>query len=1111
MERDFEGDDRATLNISEQSTIAPTAAGDARPGSAARAIFAPAQLVAGRYRIVRFIARGGMGEVYEAEDLDLRERVALKTIRAELVAETRMVERFKREINLARKIAHPNVCRIFDLGRHPLAATAPGAPREIMFLTMEFLSGETLEARLRRAGRLSPVEALPLVRQMADALAAAHRAGVVHRDFKSANVMLVPPHSPDEETRVVITDFGLAQTGGGSSESRLTSLTEPGWLVGTPDYIAPEQLEGKPTTAAADIYALGVVLYEMTTGALPFDGDSPLAAALKRLHAAPSRPRTHAPELAPLWEQVILRCLEREPAERFQSATDVPRALDGDIMPASARSLEQQRLEVAAARRRRQRHLALVCVALVALVACIAVGYNLRGARWLRAATPDAQTPTQTQARRSVALLGFKNLSGRADADWLSPALSEMLATELAAGERLRIVPGENVARMKMELSLADADSLAADTLARVRTNLGTDYVVLGSYTALGAAAGWQVRLDLRLQNAATGELVASVAEAGGDAQLFDLIARVGARLRSALGADALTPTEASVLRASLPANAEAARLYAEGRARLNVFDALTARDLLARAVVADPNYPLAHSALASAWTALGYDERARAAAQRAYDLSGSLSREERLAVEGSYREALHESDKAIEIYRTLFDFFPDTIEYGLRLVAVQARAGEAQAALATVARLRQLPVPTADDPRIDMAESLVADSLADYKQEQATAAAAAIKGAQRGAWLVVAEARYYEGWANWNLGRNEQALAAYEDARRLYDAAGQRKGVADILNAVASLRWGQGDLDEARRLYEEALAIKREIGQQAGIAVILNNLGNVLKDEGDLTNARRNYEAALAAYREVGNKLQFPSTLLNLAEVLKGQGDLAGAQKMYEESMTYSREFGRKNTLAIALTELSDVLLLRGDLPAAQKSCADGLAVARETGQKRGIAYGLHRLANLLRAQGDLTAARKAYEESLALRNELGEASNAAESRLALAELALDENRPADAEQLARAAVETFTQQRAHEEEAAATAVLARALAATGQTEAARQAARQAAELPSTSEHLVDRLSVAIAVARAQAATGHAPEATQTLQSVLTQATRLGFVSLQLEARRALLEAKKQ
>src|SRR5262249_5519465 len=188
--------------------------------------------------------------------------------------------------------------------------------------------------------------------------------------------------------------------------------------------------------------------------------------------------------------------------------------------------------------------------------------------------------------------------------------------------------------------------------------------------------------------------------------------------------------------RASLPAVPEAARLYAEGLARLRLFDARPARDLLAEAVAAEPTHPLPHSALADAWSALGYEARARDEAKRALDLSSSLPREGRLAVEARYRELGGEGEKAIELYRMLSDFFPDNLESGLRLAAAQTKAGEGRAALALADALRRLPPPAALDPRIDLAEAYAAQALSDWKLEETAAARAATKGQAQGATL---------------------------------------------------------------------------------------------------------------------------------------------------------------------------------------------------------------------------------------------------------------------------------------------------------------------------------------------------------------------------------------
>ena len=245
----------------------PQPASDAvRPSAARNTTFAEGDLVSGRFRVVRFIARGGMGEVYEAEDLELGERVALKTIREDIAADERVNQRFRREVQLARKITHPNVCRIFDLFQHQFAGPREGTP-PVLFVTMELLTGETLAQRLKREGPMTAEQARPIVAQMAAALSAAHAADIVHRDFKSSNVVLLPPARAWDPPRAVVTDFGLAYSVSDSTKG--VTLSGSGDLLGTPDYMAPEQVEGGPVTPATDVYALGIVLYEMVTGVRP--------------------------------------------------------------------------------------------------------------------------------------------------------------------------------------------------------------------------------------------------------------------------------------------------------------------------------------------------------------------------------------------------------------------------------------------------------------------------------------------------------------------------------------------------------------------------------------------------------------------------------------------------------------------------------------------------------------------------------------------------------------------------------------------------------------------------------------------------------------------------
>src|SRR6187551_264327 len=444
-----------------------------------RSTFAAGDVLSGRFRVERFIARGGMGEVYAARDATLGGEIAVKTVRPEIALHRAAHQRFLREIQLARKVTHPNMCRIFDLFQHTPAGDAGGSSAPISFVTMELLNGETLDARLAREGAFSTERALPIVAQMVAALSAAHAAGVVHRDFKSGNVMLLG--AEDETPRAVVTDFGLAYSVSAADGTDSAPLSIAGEILGTPGYMAPEQLEGGAVTPAVDVYALGAVVYEMVTGSRPFSEHS-RAGTPVRSYFWPVPPRAIVPGLPAAWNDTILRCLARSPLDRFAGVDEVLRALTAPPAPA-------RRWQLAAA----------AVVAAVALAATGAVLWNGRDAAPAGAA--NAAVPAG-QMRPTVAVLGFRNLAGRTDTEWLSAALAEMLSAELATGTELRAIPGETIYRMKADLELTDADSYGGETLARIRENLGSDLVVSGSYVTVGGGDETELRVDIRLQDA---------------------------------------------------------------------------------------------------------------------------------------------------------------------------------------------------------------------------------------------------------------------------------------------------------------------------------------------------------------------------------------------------------------------------------------------------------------------------------------------------------------------------------------------------------------------------------------------------------------------------------
>ena len=293
-------------------------------------LFAPGSVVANRYRIERFLARGGMGEVYEAFDQELSERVALKTVVSTACDSPRAERKLKGEVQLARRISHPNVCRIYDLGVHEPS----GGRARVHFLTMEFIEGESLGRRLK-SGPLPSDEASAIARQLLGALAAAHEAGVLHRDFKSDNVMLRRAGSSVE---AVITDFGLARA---LDPCRPAGVSDSTHMVGSPAYMAPEQVMGHELGAETDVFAFGVVFFEMLTGKLPFEGESAIVAAMSRLSRAANAPSSVREGLTRRFDELVLKCLQRERKRRFADARSALAALEA--LPPSGHLLNDRR------------------------------------------------------------------------------------------------------------------------------------------------------------------------------------------------------------------------------------------------------------------------------------------------------------------------------------------------------------------------------------------------------------------------------------------------------------------------------------------------------------------------------------------------------------------------------------------------------------------------------------------------------------------------------------------------------------------------------------------------------------------------------------------------
>lgn len=1065
--------------------------------------FAPGDLLAGRYRIVRLLGSGGMGEVYEAEDRELHESVALKIIRPEIASNPRILARFKREIQLARRVTHPNVCRIYDVAYH-LSRSDAGVPeKKISFVSMELLHGRTLAARLRDGGPLATAEALPIVRQLAAGLDAAHAASIIHRDFKSANVMLVPSGDSGPQ-RAVITDFGLAHEAGKAVDA--ARLTDTGMLIGTPDYMAPEQLEEGPLGPATDVYALGVVMFEMVTGRLPFDGTTPLSIALSRLKQAAPSPRRWVPDLDPRWEAVILRCLERDPARRYQSAGEVAAALEsGAPMPKRPRTAPVRKLP------RPWRTLAIMAIGAVVF----AIPFVMRRIPSTSPASVPANTaavPKQPAApavkpRRTVAVFGFRNLSTRPNEAWLAGAFAELVATELSASETLRLVPGDDVERLRSDLSLHEGESIGSPLLPRIRERLGTDVVVSGSYLALEGGPSKQLRVDVRVQDAASGELVGTVSESGTQGDLLGLVSRLGTKLRDELGASPLTAEASAGVRASFPKNAEAARLYVEGLARLRRFDLLAARSLLEQSTAREPDYPMSHSALAEALWNLGIEDKATAEADRALALATHLGREERLTIEARANVFHKQWDKAIEIYSSLLTFYPDDVPYGLRLGLTQVSAGKAKDALVTMDKLRALPAPLRDDPVIDLVRADAWQTLHDPKNALAAAKHAETVGRASSMRTVVARAKANQGYANRDLGNLDLSAALLQEAAKMYEEIGDRAAGARCLSNLGLTLWNRGDLKAAEPMLEQALAIHRQMGSRSFESRTLNNLGILRFSRGDIDGAEKAWNDALTVERESNFVTMIAVTLSNLGGVKQVKGDLDGALALYAQAMDVSRKTDDATGELTAMVNTAEVLRLRGDLAKSQARYNDGLVAARKIGNAQNESYIIAGLGELALSRNELAEARRQHTIALNMRRQHNEKLALAQSQVMLANVSLEEAKPADAVAPLREAIASFAKESDNDDEAGAHETLARALLAQSKTPEAAQELAAARKAAKDSRTISVLSALAATEARVLLAQGKPAEAAPLAQQALALAVKSQLAAASLDARIVVAE----
>jgi len=595
---------------------------------------ATGSIFAGRYQVIEELGRGGMGRVYKVHDTELNEKIALKLLRPEIAGDPETVERFRNELKSARQVAHKNVCRMFDIGR------AEGAP----YITMEYVHGEDLKRLIRKIGQMPAGRTVSIARQIAEGLAEAHGHGIVHRDLKPQNIMV------DEGGNVRIMDFGIAR----SLEKK--GITGAGVMIGTPEYMSPEQVEGKPVDARSDIYSLGVILYEMVTGRVPFEGDTPFTIGVKHKSEAPRDPLELNPAIPADLGRLVLRCLEKDKEKRFQSAGELIAELGRieQALPTTERIVPKHR-----PRTSKQvtvtfdaKKLAMPAAAGVLVIATALV-------LWLVVLKKHIVLPA-AGAKPTLAVLYFKNSTGDASLDVWRQALPELIIADLSQSRFLDVASDSQIYGVLKELGLTNTPAYAPEDLKRVAEKTRATHILQGTLTR----AGTSFRINATLEEAASGKLLGSeMVEGVGEESFHTMVDELGRKVKAGLrltSGEIAADVDLDVGKIT-SASPEAYKLYAQGRAYHMARDYKSSIALMEKAVAIDPGFAMACRSLGTAYSNMGFRTKADEYRRKAMALTDRISERERWLIEGTYYNRSERTyDKAIEAFRKVLALYPD-------------------------------------------------------------------------------------------------------------------------------------------------------------------------------------------------------------------------------------------------------------------------------------------------------------------------------------------------------------------------------------------------------------------------------------------------------------------
>ncbi len=898
---------------------------------ASAAVFQIGDMLGGRYEILLLLGEGGMGAVYKAADRELDRFVALKVIRPELASNPSILARFKQELLLAHQVTHRNVIRIYDLGE------AEG----VKFITMEFIEGKDLRSIIREKQKFAPEEAVEVIQQVCQALDAAHSVGVIHRDLKPQNIM------QDPAGRILVMDFGLARTLEGDG------MTQTGAIVGTMEYMSPEQALAKDLDQRSDLFALGLILYEMLTGKTPFQAESALASLIKRTQERATPVSDIDNQIPGALSGIVSKCLERDLNERYQSAAAILADLNTWKDKRAAGTIKFD----ASVKPWGQTLPWPLIAGVVTALALASSGYMLRD-RLFHSLPSAKSVPAGPSV--SLAILPFRNASGDPSVDWLGSSLAEMLSTDVGQSARLRTISPERLHQVLSDLHITPGTSIDPTMVGRIAEFSNADTMVWGQYAKFGG----QIRIDATLQDLKHDRSVPIKIEGVDEKDIPGAVDRLAASIRNnlAFSPDVINELKASSFQPSSK-SVPALRDFGQGVQLLRDNKNLDAVKMLQAAIQEDPQFALAYSRLAEANSALGYDTQAEQASRKALELSQQLPLAEKYLIEANHAYIMKDSKKAIAAYENLAKTFPDNADVDYTLGRLYSGNGEYDKARAQFASILK-----ADPNNI---KALWQIGSVEWERGNPQAA---LEPLNKGVGLAVQVGNQEQkalilqalGISYRMMDKPDEASRSIQDSMEISRKLGMKRLLANSLSELALDQIATGKPDAAMTNYDQALEILKEIGEKGDYGSVLLNRALLYYTRGDLDKSLQGYKDALQIQRDMGDLDGQALCLSNIADVYFRKFDTDNALIYYQQSLQLRQKLNQPVELALTLSSLGDLYTAMGDYDQALANLMNALDISRKANDTKGAALASQSIGRILMYQGRLGPAVGAMQDSV-------------------------------------------------------------------------------------------------------------------------------------------------